>query len=53
MVKNGILRGKESDLGAEPPRIRLCCVPPPPPPPPPAVKDWGLEEQKKLTLLTK
>ena len=24
MVKNGILRGKESDLEAEPPCIRLC-----------------------------
>ena len=23
-VKNGILKGKESDLGAEPPCIRLC-----------------------------
>ena len=30
-VKNGILKGKGLDLGAEPPRINICWVPPPPP----------------------
>ena len=29
-VKNGILKGKGLDLGAEPPRINICWVPPPP-----------------------
>ena len=31
-VKNGILKSKGLDLGAEPPQLQLCWVPPPPPP---------------------
>ena len=34
-----IKKDKGLDLGAEPPRIKLCCVPPHPPPPPRAVID--------------
>lgn len=51
MVKNGILRGKESDLGAEPPRIRLCWVPPPPPPP--RGKRLGLGRTNKVDIIDK
>ena len=31
-VKNGILKSKGLDLGAEPPHLQLCWVPPPPTP---------------------
>ena len=34
-LQNGMKKGKGSDLGAEPSRIKFYLVPKPPPPPPP------------------
>ena len=42
-AKNGIQKGKGSDLGAEPARINIFLLPPPPPPPPARLRDSVLK----------